>query len=41
VGWKEGMKRMYEARYPDGAVLGQPVGGQATKLLASTKPQDA
>jgi nucleoside-diphosphate-sugar epimerase len=41
VGWKDGMRRMYEARYPGGAVLGQPVGGQATALLASTKPVDS
>jgi nucleoside-diphosphate-sugar epimerase len=41
VGWREGMRRMFEARYPDGAVLGEPVGGQATKLLASTKPVDS
>jgi nucleoside-diphosphate-sugar epimerase len=40
VSWKEGFKRMYEERYPGGAVAGQPVGGQATKLLAASKPAD-
>jgi nucleoside-diphosphate-sugar epimerase len=38
VGWREGMRRMLEARYPDGVTPGQPVGGQADRLLASTKP---
>jgi nucleoside-diphosphate-sugar epimerase len=35
VPWREGMRRMYEARYPGGATLGNPVGGQASRLLSS------
>jgi nucleoside-diphosphate-sugar epimerase len=41
VGWREGMRRMYETRYPGGATPGQTVGGQASRLLASTTPGDA
>jgi hypothetical protein len=36
VSWKDGFKRMYEERYPGGATFGEPVGGQATKLLAAS-----
>ena len=37
VSWRDGMRRMYEERYPNGAVLGHPVEGQATRLLAAYK----
>jgi hypothetical protein len=40
VSWKDGFRRMYEGRYPGGAVPGQPVGGQATRLLAASKRDD-
>jgi nucleoside-diphosphate-sugar epimerase len=39
-GWREGMKRMVEGRYPDGVKLGQPRPGQATTLLAAYQTAD-
>jgi nucleoside-diphosphate-sugar epimerase len=35
VGWREGMRRMVEGRYPDGVELGKPRPGQAAILLAA------
>jgi hypothetical protein len=34
VGWREGMRRMFEARYPNG-VEGGAVGGQSSRLLSA------
>jgi nucleoside-diphosphate-sugar epimerase len=35
VGWRDGMRRMYEARYPNGAQAGSAVAGQASRLLSN------
>jgi nucleoside-diphosphate-sugar epimerase len=35
VDWKEGTRRTFEARYPNGATPGQPVPGPASKLLSA------
>jgi nucleoside-diphosphate-sugar epimerase len=35
VPWREGIRRMIQERYPQGAKLGHAVGGQADKLLSS------
>jgi nucleoside-diphosphate-sugar epimerase len=44
VSWREGMRRMLQARYPDGVTPGRPRRGQADRLLATTRataPPDA
>jgi nucleoside-diphosphate-sugar epimerase len=41
VTWRDGMKRMFEARYPNGVEAGSAVSGQASNLLAAYRDQDA
>ena len=40
VPWREGIRRTFEARYPNGATPGMGVQGQASKLLAAYVPED-
>ncbi len=40
VGWRDGIRRTFEARYPDGVVSGMALPGQASKLLSAYVPQD-
>jgi nucleoside-diphosphate-sugar epimerase len=41
VSWREGMRRTFEARYPDGVNADRAVSGQASNLLAAYRDQDA
>jgi hypothetical protein len=41
VGWRDGMRRMYEARYPDGVPRASAVPGQASRLLSAYQPTEA
>jgi nucleoside-diphosphate-sugar epimerase len=36
LSWREGMRAMLEARYPDGVTPGQPLDGRALRLLESS-----
>lgn len=40
VPWREGIRRTFEERYPNGATPGMGVQGQASKLLAAYVPED-
>jgi hypothetical protein len=40
VSWRDGIRRTFEARYPDGVTPGMAVQGQASKLLAAYVPED-
>lgn len=40
VGWRDGMRRMFEARYPDGVDGVSEVRGQASNLLAAYQEDD-
>jgi len=40
VSWRDGMRRMFEARYPNGADAVAAVSGQASNLLAAYRDQD-
>lgn len=39
VGWREGMRRMFEARYPQGVRAGTAVAGQASALLSAYRDE--
>jgi nucleoside-diphosphate-sugar epimerase len=38
VSWRDGMRRMLQARYPDGVLTGQPVASRADVLTSAARP---
>jgi nucleoside-diphosphate-sugar epimerase len=40
VGWREGIRRTFAERYPNGVVPGMGVQGQASRLLSAYVPED-